>query len=161
MAPLVIFSSLNPIAELNLVKGAGIELNIELEEGKSLYNIFSTTVANEIRNLTEEEFGLLNFRKYKELRVSDHSLYQRVEMLPYSDKIWNLSPPAIRKMKDHFEKAMKNNFSEASISLEYSFNRQYPPGSNKLQRFLKKRIMDIENYPEIFKSFYEALNSHE
>jgi len=82
-------------------------------------------------------------------------------MLPYSDKIWNLSPPAIRKMKDHFEKAMKNNFSEASISLEYSFNRQYPPGSNKLQRFLKKRIMDIENYPEIFKSFYEALNSHE
>jgi len=74
LAPLVIFSSLNPIAELNLVKGAGIELNIELEEGKSLYNIFSTTVANEIRNLTEEEFGLLNFRKYKELRVSDHSL---------------------------------------------------------------------------------------
>ena len=59
-------------------------------------------------------------------------------MLPYSDKIWNLSPPAIRKMKDHFELAMKTNYSEAAISLEYSFNRQYPPGSNKLQRFLKK-----------------------
>ena len=161
LAPLVIFSSLNPIAEMNLVKGAGIELNIELEEGKSLYNIFSTTVANEIRNLTEEEFRLLNFRKYKELRVSDHTLYQRVEMLPYSDKIWSLSPPAIRKMKDHFELAMKNNFSEAAISIEYSFNRQYPPGSNKLQRFLKKKIMDIENYPDIFKSFYEALNSTE
>jgi len=142
-----------------LVKGAGIELNIELEEGKSLYNIFSTTVANEIRNLTEEEFSLLNFRKYKELRVSDHTLYQRVEMLPYSDKIWSLSPPAIRKMRDHFEHAMLTNYSEAAISLEISFNREYPPGSNKMQNFVKKKIMEIDNYPEIFMSFYEALNS--
>ncbi|CAI2386722.1 unnamed protein product [Moneuplotes crassus] len=157
LAPLIIFSSLNPIAELNLVKGAGIELNIELEEGKSLYNLFATTVANEIRNLTEEEFGLLNFRKYKELRISDHSLYQRVEMLPYSDRIWNLSPPAIRKMKEYFEKAMKTNSSEAAIALEYSFNRKYPSGPTKL--YYKKRIMDLDNYPEIFKSFYEALNS--
>ena len=161
LAPLIIFSSLNPISEMNLVKGAGIELNIELEEGKSLYNIFSTTVANEIRNITEDEFSLLNFRRYKELRVSDHSLYQRIEMLPYSDKIWSLSPPAIRKMKDHFEQAMKTNFSDAAISLEYSFNRQYPPGSNVLQRFIKKKFMDINNYPEIFRSFYEALNSTE
>ena len=30
--PLIIFSSLNPIVEMNLVKEAGIELNIELEE---------------------------------------------------------------------------------------------------------------------------------
>ena len=144
---------------MNLVKGAGIELNIELEEGKSLYNIFSNTVANEIRNLTEEEFSLLSFRKYKELRVSDHNLYQRVEILPYSDKIWSLSPPAIRKMRDHFETAMRTNYSDAAISLEYSFNRQYPPGSNKLQRFVKKKIMEIENYHDIFKSFYEALSS--
>lgn len=159
LAPLIIFSSLNPIAELNLVKGAGIELNIELEEGRSLYNVFSTSVANEIRNLTEEEFSLLNFRKYKELRVSDVSLYQRVEMLPYSDKIWSLSPPAIRKMRDHFEHAMKTNYSDAAISLEISFNRKYPPGSNTMQNFVKKKIMDIDNYPDIFKSFYEALSS--
>lgn len=158
LAPLVIFSSLNPIAELNLVKGAGIELNIELEEGKSLYNIFSTTVANEIRNLTEEEFSLLSFKKYKELRVSDHSLYQRIEILPYSDKVWSLSPPAIRKMRDHFKAAMHANYSEAAISLEYSFLSQYPPGVNKIKRFTKK-IMEIENYPDIFRSFYEALNS--
>ena len=142
---------------MNLVKGAGIELNIELEEGKSLYNIFSTTVANEIRNITEDEFYLLSFRKYKKLRVSDHRLYQRIEMLPYSDKIWNLSPPAIRKMRDHFEKAMKTNYSNTAISLEYSFNRQYPPGSNVLQRFIRVKIMEINNYPEIFRSFYDAL----
>ena len=161
LAPLIIFSSLNPIAEMNLVKGAGIELNIELEEGKSLYNIFSTTVANEIRNMTEDEFSTLRFKRYKQLHVSDQSLYQRIEMLPYSDIIWSLSPPAIRKMKDHFEQAMKTNYSDAAISLEYSFNRQYPPGSNVLQRFIRKKIMEINNYPEIFKSFYEALNSTE
>ena len=93
--------------------------------------------------------------------ASDHSLYQRIEMLPYSDKIWNLSPPAIRKMRDHFEKAMKTNYSDAAISLEYSFNRQYPPGSNVLQRFIRAKIMEINNYPEIFRSFYEAVSSTE
>ena len=69
------------------------------------------------------------------MRVSGNSLYQRIEMIPYSDKIWNLSLPKIQKMRDHFEKAMKTNYSDAAISLEYSFNMQYPPGSNVLQDF--------------------------
>ena len=69
-----------------------------------------------------------------------------------------MSPLVIRMMRDYFKTAMQTNYSGPAISLKYSFKSQHPPGMSKINRYTKK-IMEIENYPHIFRSFYEALNS--
>ena len=157
--PFALFSSLNPTAQLNLVTGADLELDIELVKGGSLYNIFKTTTAHNITRLTEDEFQILDLKHYRGLSTLDLSLYQRVEMLPFSDVTWNLSPPSIATMKNHFLNAKNTNLSDASLTLRYNFNKEYSHTSEHKSTYVQKKIMDIENYYEIFQSFYEALSS--
>ena len=49
-------------------------------------------------NLTEKEYAKLT----KELNVAERDLFQKIEMLVYSDNVWAVSPPSILKMWKYF-----------------------------------------------------------
>jgi hypothetical protein len=102
LAPILLFSGINPIKIDNPVKQGFISMKFELNESGNEYNIFTSQAFN-IRPLEDSEkdtFKVFFIPTDPEMNMQN---LQRMQFTPYSESNWLISNPSLRKLAHDFE----------------------------------------------------------
>ena len=101
IAPILIFSTLNPILEINNVNSGSISLEIITNSLESQQNAFQFRIFQvnnlDIQDLSNEEFELLR-EEYQSINEDWEKKMQRVKILSYSENVWDISPPSLLQL---------------------------------------------------------------
>eukprot|EP00826_Nyctotherus_ovalis_P037578 TRINITY_DN3437_c0_g1_i4.p1 TRINITY_DN3437_c0_g1~~TRINITY_DN3437_c0_g1_i4.p1 ORF type:complete len:309 (-),score=90.06 TRINITY_DN3437_c0_g1_i4:799-1725(-) len=117
VVPIFVFSSLNPMVELNNVTGAGLSLTLTYDESKSFELVsISDALIEDMSNYQNEEQEL---RKFSEIKGADSNQFQILSFANASDV--NSFPTAtkIHDLSNYFKKTIKYPF----VTLKYTFIR--------------------------------------
>ena len=127
LAPLIIFSTLNPIIEFNQVTSAGITISILFDN--RAFKIFSINTAEKINTINETEWMENNFNENSELTTTDIDIMQNISMPQFSDTVWDISPPSLEQLCEF----VNSNSSLYSLKVDYKFSRKYPENNKKIE----------------------------
>lgn len=120
LAPLIVFSTLNPIIEYNSILSTSLRVSLVFNDRE--FDIFETKTAEEIHYVSENEWKYYKFSEVPELTATDADIMQKVTLPSFSDRSWILSPPAYTKLCN-----MINDYNiTANARLFYTFKREYP-----------------------------------
>jgi Piezo non-specific cation channel, R-Ras-binding domain len=148
LAPLIIFSTLNPIISSNPVTSASLEVKF-LYKNRG-FRIYSIMTSEEIESISNNDWGSYGFSNVSQLTNSDIRLMQRVLMPIESDVIWDISPSGKTRLCDTIPKANNtiNDLTDAMIGIEYSFLRPYPDTypEVKIKYLIKLHKDDLEAF---------------
>jgi hypothetical protein len=129
LAPVLLFSGINPIQVENPVKSGALTIKFELNDSGTVYEIFKSQALN-IHPLSENEQA--SFDQYFTPVESDlnHKNLQRVQFTPYSENNWFISSPSLQRMAQDYEMFSQpsNGDSEAKVKFtsSWSFTRDQP-----------------------------------
>ena len=133
LAPIFLFSGINPILVKNPVKAGTLTIDIELIATGNSYRIFETQ-ANRILPLTKADD--VSWRLYFEPDSNqiDYQDMQKLQFNTYAESQWTISPPSLKRFINDFKSVSKDPSKEASIvnfRAYWSFNRDNPTGKEK------------------------------
>lgn len=163
--PLLLFSTLNPLAESNPVLGARIILeisaNITDEEGgaTNTYELFRSDRFLSIGAMPDKTFEA--FSGIREVTDLDRDLFQQVMFEEVSDNTWDLSPPAQKRLYDKLFNINTSFPGIINLELTYAFEREQPPGQLTIQKKLpivNVNDENVKNRDEIIQKLTEALD---
>ena len=137
LAPLIVFSTMNPIINYNKVKSASLQISLSFNQRE--FEIYKINTADEIHGITEDEWHRLEFNKIPELVASDIDIMQKISMPSESDTVWDISPPAYKKLCDLLGQDLNISFY---INTVYKFSRNFPETRRKVEL---ERINEIQN----------------
>ncbi|CAG9318296.1 PIEZO2_5 [Blepharisma stoltei] len=137
LAPLIIFSSLNPIIDTNPVKAITIEIGLKTDIG-NYYQFFKGSQVSSISKISEKEWNNMKFDNFGKIQASDRELMQSVVLDPNPDDIWSISPSS----KSALCSGLASNSTNKAYYLQmtYSFNRDYPEIQTNSQKNEKTRL---------------------
>lgn len=151
LLPLLIFSTLNPITELNPVISASLDVNFEYNGRR--FNLYTIASADKLMNISEEAWNYeYEFTKIPSLISEDRNLMQKIVMPSDSDTIWTITPPGKRKLCDIVSEASESSekqtldanstakYTDAQIEVKYSFTRNFPIKNNEISLYKSKKI---------------------
>jgi len=124
VGPMVIFSSLNPIAQDNKITGAEISFGIYVDNQLNTYELLSTSQIISLVNMDSDTFKERKLDQVEEVKLLDPSLMQIVVMQRYSDTEWRPTSQAKQGLVTHLK---DTNIKEIKFYLTYSFRRNYKP----------------------------------
>ena len=130
IAPLILFSSLNPTNKLNNLNGAKItvDLTFNYENGAiKKYNIFENTRADSISEINETLWKEYNYSESVQTRNFNKEQVQRVVFSTTSDKNWDLAAPHIDNLISMLDLEKNNTGLESiELNLDYELTRPLP-----------------------------------
>ena len=150
IAPMILFSSLNPTNKINNLTGA--ELQIDLcffykNKAVQNYTLYTNTRPESIDNITESEMELYNYTNSTKTKNFDREQIQTVSFFPESDKNWDLTSPLIEKLKDLIkERKNTSDLEYIALAIEYNFDRPLPVASSKVNKRYTRTIYYYNNY---------------
>ena len=162
--PMLLFSSLNPIAEDNMVIGTQLDLSIEviLENNPEIinrYNLFSNDHVATLRVIQDGLYNQLNMSTTLQTRNIKRSLIQEIMMSSTSDTTWDIAPPSQSNLFDEIKRAQDVEIKQPiNLRLSYSFQREGPPGN---QQVTYSKSVDVTALPDselILQSLHDAVD---
>ena len=147
LLPILLFSSLNPLNELNNIYGADIKLDLSIKDSSELiknYNLYKSEKPVGMYDFLENEKEFTNEwnnYNYYELSEIKHFPKEQIQRLNFSDisgHHWGLTKPHIEKLLDllDFEEIQEsdnstniisiNNITEIQLIIDYQFKRYLP-----------------------------------
>lgn len=152
IAPLMLFSSLNPTNKLNNLTGA--ELKIDLcffYKNKAVKNftLYENSRPESIEKITNEDMDNYNYSKSVKTKNFEKEQIQTVQFFVESDKNWDLSTPLIENLK--YLIMQRINITELeyiALGIEYNFDRPLPVTSSKITKRYTHTIYYYNNYTE-------------
>lgn len=161
LLPLMIFSTLNPIVEMNKV--TSVSMSVKILIGNRSFKLYSLSTADTIIDVDEETFNSRTFNASSELRAEDWKIMQQINMPDSADVNWDISGPTKKDLKNSLLKVMNYSNDEMpsfDLVLEYKFTRKYPP---KTPVVSKENLYPLDQshalllYNRIFKNTNESL----
>lgn len=134
-APLIIFSSLNPIIYSNPVKRMNYELGI-ISENNNYYKIFESSKLKNNERIHNKEWDLKDFNDLEEISAIEKELMQVLELESSPDEFWNISQMSKRNLC----RSLLNADIKHYLEVFYTFEREYPNTQNKPRASKSKRI---------------------
>ena len=137
IAPLILFSSLNPTNKSNNLTGAQLKIALSLNYANGAvknYNLFENNHADSIlsmfRNGTEiwEKY---NYSKSLQTRNFNHDQIQRVIFSETSDRNWDLAYPHIENLINLLNYSKQKDLTSIQLSIEYELIRPLPSDAEK------------------------------
>lgn len=125
LAPIFLFSGINPIMMTNPVKAGLLTIDLELISTGNSYRIFETH-ASSINPLTKTDDA--SWRLYFEPQSNqiDYSDMQKLQFNTYSETQWTISPPSLKKFINDFKSISKDKTKETEIvnfKAQWTFTR--------------------------------------
>ncbi|CAG9310076.1 PIEZO2_1 [Blepharisma stoltei] len=125
LTPLILFSSLNPIIELNKVKTMGLEFGI-LVEDNNYFKLYLASRVVDIHDVTDTEWNQMGLQDLKEIQATDKELTQVITIPTTSDSIWDIAPPSKLQLCNSFVDGLGPKNTKISMQLSYTFVRDFP-----------------------------------
>jgi len=152
LAPLMLFSSLNPTNKMNNLTGA--ELSIDLcffykNKAVKNYTLYQNTRPESIEKMTKDEMKIYNYSESSKTKNFEMEQVQTVKFFKESDKNWDLANPLIENLKDLI--INRTNISELeyiALAIDYYFDRPLPVVANKIHKRYEHTIYYYNNYTE-------------
>lgn len=114
LAPILLFSGINPTLVDNPVKSGFIEISFELNNSGNIYQIFSSQAFN-IRGLAQDEEETFD-KMYTPLDSEfSHLRMQRAQFTPYSESNWVISNPSLDRLVKDFETYSEDENAEFKL----------------------------------------------
>jgi len=142
IAPLILFSSLNPTNILNNLTQAKIrvDLTFNYENGAiKKYNIFENTRADSISDIDSIWEGY-NYSESVQTRNFKKEQVQRVIFSETSDKNWDLAVPHIKNLILLLDVKNNNDLSTIELTIEYELTRPLPAEAQTCSNSFVKKI---------------------
>ena len=120
--PMLLFSTLNPIAESNLVQQFSMKMGIMCNERK-YFKLFEIENVADIKIVNNTEYE--QFRDIPYFGGLEREEFQRTMFQAYSDNIWGISGPNLEILKDKLrETVFEKNENKFDLQIDYSIKRQ-------------------------------------
>ena len=132
IAPLILFSSLNPTNKKNNLTGAKISVDLDFRYQNGAikkYNIFENTRADSISDMNALDDSIwkkYNYSKSVQTRNFNKEQVQRVIFSNTSDINWGLAMPHIENLVELLYSANDSDISSIDLNIEYEFTRRLP-----------------------------------
>jgi hypothetical protein len=162
--PLLLFSSLNPIAEENMVKGTSLNLAIEVNVTKSSdiinrYSLFSNDQVKVLRNIEDDLYKKLQMGEKTITKNLKRGLMQEIAMSTTSDTVWDIAPPSQSLLFEQISNALDESTRlPINVRLTYHFTRDNPAGNQEVSHSIAIDVTKIHNSDTIIKSLFDATN---
>ena len=159
--PLLFFSSFNPLAQDNLVTGAGLkvvlEANITSDGAVNEYMLFNTARFAALKPIDDDSYK--NISSFRLVRNLDRKYFQKVVLSDVSDSTWDISPPAKKEIYERVSSGEVGQELPVNVVMEYAFDRPYPAGQQRIDKKLPQiNIFATDTDPNIQKVLEVALN---
>ena len=132
LAPLILFSSLNPIVESNKVKSMSVQIGITVDQ--SYYNLYSASRVSDIHDITDSEWNKLNFNSVNGVDITDKDITQVVTMPTASDSLWNIAPPSYLQLCATLNSSIDDSKDSVVLFMSHSYIRDFPTSFPKLSQ---------------------------
>ena len=150
--PILIFSSLNPLNELNNIYGADIKIDLSFKDSSGLiknYNLFQSEKPIGLYNFEKNkkeftnELKEYNYYKSSEIKNFPTNQIQKLNFSDISEKHWGMTKPYIQKLLDllSFNETQEsdnttniisiNDIIEIQLIIDYQFKRYHPVEAKK------------------------------
>ena len=137
-APLLLFSSANPVTVANPVTGAAIELTLSGPRGE--WTLFTISSFNATLTLSDDLAAYAALRDARLVDSNDHpDDIQQLQMTNFSDSLWSISPPALSTLTR--ELFAPGNDSFAAL-LEFTFTRPLPATTPTISLVIRVPLTD-------------------
>jgi hypothetical protein len=132
LAPLILFSSLNPVVEFNKVKSLSVQIGIIMDE--NYFNFYSASRVSDIHSITDSEWETNKFNSLDGIDSNDKEVMQVISMPTTSDSLWDITPHSYNQLCSSFEKTLKESSSEAILHMSHTYTRRYPVNVPKVSQ---------------------------
>ena len=133
IAPIILFSSINPTNQLNNLTGATltVELSFFYDNGAiKNYTLFQNTKPEYIEDFGEkdQDWYIYKYNESINTRNFPKEQVQKVKFSKTSDRNWGLAKSHIQKLIDifKFQEENETDLKEIQLILEYQFQRDLP-----------------------------------
>ena len=153
IAPLILFSSLNPTNQLNNLNGAKItvDLTFTYESGAiKKYNIFENTRADSISEINETLWEYYNYSESVQTRNFNKEQVQRVVFSATSDKNWDLAAPHIDNLISMLDLKNDTGLLSIDLNIEYELTRPLPAEAQTCTNSFDTNIYEQGDYNNTF-----------
>ena len=154
--PLILFSSLNPMNQLNNLTSADLKVELSFMNSNHIrkgYLIFQNTKPQSIDSINETEFNKYNYSKSLNTKNFPKEQIQTVLFSEENERNWDLSSPQITSLIELINNrniTEDNEIDVISIDLiiDYGFYRLLPPGAQEARKKCEKNLYSKEKYDE-------------
>jgi len=123
--PLVLFSSANPVTDQNNVLATKLTVSVVGPSGE--YELLAISSMALMKTISTREYGIM--KKDRVIADDSQKSIQEIEMVPFADNLWNISPPSLAELK----KALDDPNIAIDMKLTYQFSRAGPPEQKKTE----------------------------
>lgn len=122
--PMLLFSTLNPIAETNLVSQFSIKVGLVAQKSK-YFKLFSAENMMDVNHLNNTQFNEAGFDKIHYFEDIERNEIQILQVQKFSDDLWAISDPNLALLITYLEVALiDKNSIPLNIMWEFSFKRE-------------------------------------
>jgi hypothetical protein len=150
IAPILLFSSLNPTNQLNDITGASlsVELSFLYDNGAMKnYTLFQNTKPESLESFqqNEEDWEEFHYDKSINTRNFPKEQIQRVQFSNTSERNWGMAKPHIVKLIDifKFDHVNETDLRKIRLILDYKFYRYLPVEARNVGHRKEVEIYDI------------------
>ena len=154
--PLILFSSLNPMNQLNNLISADLKVDITFTNSNGIekgYRIFQNSKPQSIDSITDKDFNYYNYSKSLNTKNFPREQIQTVIFSEENEKNWDLSSPQINSLiylirnRNNTEKK-DVDVSSINLVIDYGFHRLLPPGAQEARKTCVQNIYSKDEYNE-------------
>jgi len=132
LAPLILFSSLNPVVEFNRVKSISVQIGIIMND--NYFNLYSASRVSDIHSITDDEWEVNSFNLLDGIDSNDKEVMQVISMPTTSDSLWDITPHSFSQLCGSFDKTLKENNADAVFHMSHTYTRKYPVNVPKVSQ---------------------------
>jgi hypothetical protein len=132
LAPLILFSSLNPIVEYNKVKSISVQLGIIIDD--NYFSFYSASRVSDIHSITDSEWRRHSFNSLNGIEATDQDIMQVITMPTTSDSMWDITPPSFLQLCTSLNNLLTAGNSVVTLHMSHSYTRKYPTSIQKLSQ---------------------------
>ena len=152
IAPLMLFSSLNPTNKLNNLTGAVLQIDLcFFYKNKAVqnYTLYENTKPESIEKISQQDMDMYNYTNSTKTKNFDTEQIQTVKFYEESDKNWDLTSPLVENLKDLIiNRKTTTELEYIALAIEYNFDRPLPIEANKINKRYIYTIYYYNNYTE-------------
>jgi hypothetical protein len=140
IAPLMLFSSLNPTNQLNNLTGATLKVDLSfVYKNKAVknYTLYENSKPESIENIFREgnDWKIYNYSTSPKTKNFPTNQIQTVQFFNESDKNWDLARPHIEKLRDLIlYRDSEEDLEYISLVIDYNFDRPLPAETMKVSK---------------------------
>ena len=172
VGPMLLFSDLNPMKELNNVDGASISIKFSIvSDVMNNFTLFENKQVSDIKEMNDEIWSDFDYGGNLKIKKFPKKQIQIIYMYENSDTIFSLAKPYIQTIIDTLNctkngtiHSLLSNIKQINLYFEYSFSRPFPTATQTATKHLDYNLFkagdDKDNdiiKLKIVNSLYDAL----